>query len=60
MKREFSLLVLLAGSLVTLSFNCVAADNDSSTGSVQPVPELDHLPSFPGAEGHGSRGSKTM
>lgn len=55
MKRVYSLLVLLAGGLATLSFNRVTADNDHSTASVRPVPELDHLPSFPGAEGHGSK-----
>lgn len=49
MKRVFGLLVLLAGGPAALSFHRVTADNDHSTASVQPMPALDHLPSFPGA-----------
>ena len=55
MKRVVGLLVLLASGLGTSSFNRVAADNDRSTASAQLMQELDHLPSFPGAEGHGSK-----
>ena len=55
MKPVFGLLMLWAAGLVTLSFNSVTADNDHSTASVRPMPELNYLPSFPGAEGYGAR-----
>jgi hypothetical protein len=57
MKRVFGLLVLLASGLATLGFHRAAADDDGSgaPAPVQPLPGLDHLPSFPGAEGHGSK-----
>jgi pectate lyase len=52
--------MILAG-LAAASCNFAVADNADSTASAQPVPardslpELDYVPSFPGAEGHGSR-----
>ena len=55
MKRVSGLLMLLASSLGTLSSNCATADDDPSRPPVRPMPALDHLPSFPGAEGHGSK-----
>ena len=53
--RRSLVLALLAGGLAMLNFSCVTAVSDRSTASAQPMPELDHLPSFPGAEGHGSK-----
>lgn len=53
-KRTVGILMLLAGSLATMSFNYAAAEDGLSAASAQPLPELDHLPSFPGAEGYGS------
>ena len=47
MRRLFGLLMLLAADLATFSHH--------SAASAQPMPGLDHLPSFPGAEGHGSK-----
>ena len=55
MKRVFGLLVLLASGPAALSLNYATADDDPSTPPVRPVPVFDHLPSFPGAEGHGSK-----
>ena len=54
MQRGFGILVLLVG-LAAASGDFVAAQHDRSAASAQPVPELDYVPSFPGAEGHGSR-----
>jgi pectate lyase len=54
-KRVFGLLMMLASGMATLNFNYVAADNSRPAAPLQPMPRLDHLPSFPGAEGHGSK-----
>ncbi len=55
MKRVFGLLMLLASGLATLAFNYDAVGNSGPTAPAQPMRRLDHLPSFPGAEGHGSK-----
>lgn len=55
MKRVFGLFMLLAGGVATLSLDYAPANDDASTPPVRPMPKLDHLPSFPGAEGHGSK-----
>jgi pectate lyase len=47
MKRMVALLMLLG-------LNCTAADSSRATEPAQPMARLDHLPSFPGAEGYGS------
>jgi pectate lyase len=55
------LIVLLVGGVAAPNFNCAAAENDrpaaaaGSAGSSQAVPDVDHVPSFPGAEGYGSK-----
>lgn len=54
MQRRFGILVLFVG-LAAACGDFVAAQNDRSTASAQPLAELDYVPSFPGAEGHGSR-----
>jgi pectate lyase len=48
-------LLLLVGVLGMLSFHRVTACDDPAAPYVQTLPELGHLPSFPGAEGHGSK-----
>jgi hypothetical protein len=55
MTRVFGLLTVLAGGLAILSFGYGGAGNARQAAPVQPTPRLDHLPSFPGAEGHGSK-----
>ena len=59
-RKRSSILMILAG-LAAASCNFAVTENADSTASAQPVPaldslpELDYVPSFPGAEGHGSR-----
>ena len=55
MGRAFGLVTLLVGALVALNTDCLAGGADRPAGAVQPVAALDYLPSFPGAEGHGSK-----
>jgi hypothetical protein len=55
MKRVSGLLMLLALGLAALGCNYVAAGSSRPTAPVQPMSRLDHLPSFPGAEGYGSK-----
>lgn len=64
-KQILGLLMLSAGGVAALGLNGALAGAGQSRGSVQPVTELGHLPSFPGAEGYGSitrggRGGKVI
>ena len=55
MKKLLGLLFLLVVSLATMNFNPETLQNDHSAASVWLMPELDYLPSFPGAEGYGAK-----